>query len=339
MPAKQSLYKSYGEKLISLFAHLLFSGESYSLSELSRMLKCSKQTVLRLVADIKKAHGISLEEATKGNKKYYNVVRPRNLPVTAALSEMELTILQMCRDFTAHLLGPKLFEEATQALLKSKALLPEGGHGSFQNFASFRPGSIDFTPHQDTFRKIIEATDARSVCRVTYQSSGETKPKSYYIKPLKIFSHRDTIYLHARMAKAPGKKYREPDFDPLLAIHRLKNVEITETSFDFPADYNFEKAFNRDFGIMKEESFKVIAEFSGWAATYVSERIWSTDQKVVKKTNGAIRLTFTASSEYEVISWLLSFGEESKLIKPKWLTEEINKKLYKMQAYYSKYNT
>src|SRR3972149_868176 len=46
MAKKLNYYRGYGKELISLFARLLFSGESYSLTELSRMLDCSKQTVM-----------------------------------------------------------------------------------------------------------------------------------------------------------------------------------------------------------------------------------------------------------------------------------------------------
>ena len=62
MPAKRDLYKSYGEKLISLFVRLLFSGERHSLTELAKTLNCSKQTVLRLIDNIRKAYGIDIEE-------------------------------------------------------------------------------------------------------------------------------------------------------------------------------------------------------------------------------------------------------------------------------------
>ena len=46
-----SFHKSYGQKLISLFVRLLFSGESYSLTELARMLDCSNQSLRREIGD------------------------------------------------------------------------------------------------------------------------------------------------------------------------------------------------------------------------------------------------------------------------------------------------
>ena len=335
MAEKRNIYRSYGEKLISLFVKLLFSGESYSLTELSRMLGCSKQTVLRLVNDIRMAYKVDIDERMEGNRKYFQIKRPATVPVTYSLTEMELNILEMCRDFTAHLLGNKLFEEATQALLKSRTLLSEKREKSSRIFGSFRPGTIDYTPHHDTICTIIEGMEAKKVCRINYQAIMEKKGKIFYIKPLKLFSHNDTVYLHARMAKYPGKRYQEPDYDPLLAVHRIKKVEMTDRDYEFPGDYDFEKTFNRNFGITKEGSFEVEVEFTGWAAMFVSERIWSPDQKITKKGKRKIMLTFNASSESELISRLLFFGEEARLIKPEWLVEEVTTKVKQMNALYS----
>jgi len=92
--------------------------------------------------------------------------------------------------------------------------------------------------------------------------------------------------------------------------------------------------FNKNFGVIKEEAFKVEIEFSGWAAAYVSERIWSPDQKIVKRRDGKTRLTFSTSSEPELISRVLSFGDEAKVIKPKWLVEEVANKVAGMQKVY-----
>jgi len=100
---------------------------------------------------------------------------------------------------------------------------------------------------------------------------------------LKIVSYKDTLYLHAQKAKEPWqKRHVEPEFDPILAIHRFKKVEKAdrEIPFDVPKDYDFEKAFIQTFGIMKDKTFTVEAEFTGWAAKYVAERVWSPDQEM-----------------------------------------------------------
>jgi hypothetical protein len=82
--------------------------------------------------------------------------------------------------------------------------------------------------------------------------------------------------------------------------------------------------------------YEVEAEFSGWAARFVSERIWSPDQKIVKKGRGKIRVTFRASSGAEVVGRILFFGEESRLLKPDWLVEEVAEKVKLINGFYNK---
>jgi predicted DNA-binding transcriptional regulator YafY len=336
MPEKLDIYRSYGEKLISLFVRLLFSGDSYSLTQLASMLSCSKQTVLRLLDDITKAYGVEIEERLDGNRKYVSMKRSRkDMPLTP-LSPMELTVLQMCRDFTSHLLGKQQFEDATRALLKSQALLEKGSQISVDHFGAFHSGYIDYTPYYNIISTVVKAMDLKKTCRITYKSLMGKKAKTYYINPLKIFSHRDTIYLHAQWSPSLDKPHTEPDFDPLLAIHRIKKVELTERDYKLPKKYDFEKIFNKNFGVMKDDSFEVEIEFTGWAAKYIPERIWSADQKITGKGGNKISLKCTVSSETELISWILSFGEEAKVLKPDWVVEEILNKVKRTEALYTR---
>jgi predicted DNA-binding transcriptional regulator YafY len=334
MPQKLDIYRTYGEKLISLFVRLLFSGDSYSLTQLAHMLSCSKQTVLRLLDDITKAYGVELEERMDGNRKYVSLKRlRRELPMTL-LSPIELTVLQMCRDFTSHLLGKQLFEEATRALLKSNAMLGKESKASVNHFGAFRSGYIDYTPYSGIIYTLMQAMDLKKTCRLTYKALMGKGTKTYYINPLKIFSHKDTLYLHAQWEPSLDKPHTEPDFDPLLAIHRMKKVELTERDYKIPKKYDFEKIFNRNFGVMKDDSFEVEIEFTGWSAKYIPERIWSADQKITKKGRNKIILKCTASSEIELISWILSFGEEAKALSPEWVVEKIQNKLLRLNKLY-----
>ncbi len=102
-------------------------------------------------------------------------------------------------------------------------------------------------------------------------------------------------------------------------------MEIDEirAHFEVPKEYDFQKAFNQTFGIIKDEKFEVEAEFTGWAAIYVEERVWSNDQ-IITRTGDKIRIKFTASSELEIISWILSFGDEARLLGPVDLVQQVS---------------
>ena len=87
--------------------------------------------------------------------------------------------------------------------------------------------------------------------------------------------------------------------------------------------------------MIKEDAFRVEVEFTGWAARYVSERIWSPDQKIIKN-NGKTKLTFSASSEPELISWVLSFGNEAIVLEPQWLYEKVSNSINLMLRMYKR---
>ena len=307
MPEKRNLYSSYGQKLITVFARLLFSGESYSLIQLSKMLGCSKQTVLRIMDDIRRSYGIEIQESFKGRQKYFQIRKESGGVPPAQISNEEIMVLQMCRAFTQHLLGRKLFEETAVALGKSRKLVEDQRALSTEHFGSILPGTIDYTSHHKTILTILKSMDDMRVCKVVYRNVSDRRTKRFYIKPFKLFSYRDSIYLHAGMATRPGQRYQEPDFDPLLAVHRIQQLHITERSFAIPDNYDFERDFNQTFGILKEKTVNVEVRFHGWAANYITERTWSPHQKITHHRDGTLTLKFQASSEPEVLSWVLSF--------------------------------
>ena len=298
------------------------------------MLHCSKQTVLRLVDDIRRSYGVEIEEFLEGKRRYYQIKRLRNGNLSLNVTESEINALCLCKTFAEHLVGKEMFEEASRAIEKSQATLSTEKIGVSQHFDSFQSSSIDYTPHQETMRTIIEAISERKVCRVTYKSILAARAKHFYIKPLKIFSHKDSVYLHAHLAKAPGRAYKTPKFNPLLAIHRIQKIEITERSFMFPNNYDFDKLFKQNFGVIKENAIDVEIEFKGYFAKYVAERIWSPGQSVYKK-NGKTILKFSASSKPELLSWVMSFGDDAKVIKPEWLIKNVKKKTQKIQHRYN----
>ncbi len=332
---------SYGEKLISLFVELLFYNKQtgYSLAELARRFKCSKQTILRLRDDIERSFGVEFEYLDDKSDKRQRRFRLKSSqlfrhPKISRLTEMDVNIMEMCHVFTRNMIGDKLFAEATNAFYKSKTIFPEGMEGPPDYFVSYYLGTVDNTPYHEAIHTIIQAIGNKCVCRVAYQGLDDKHPEVYYIKPFKLFVRKDSIYLHSRMTHEPGKRYWESDDDTVLAIHRIKEIEITDNHFLPSEKYDFEKAFNKTFGIIKNKPFKVEAELSGWAARRAAERIWSQDQKITKLKGDKILLVFTATSENEVIEQLLSFGCQAKLLKPASLVKAIKEIVKNMHIEY-----
>jgi len=335
MPRKMNPDLSHSEKLIKLFAMLFFRHGSRSLTQLADHLGCSKQTVQHLIQKVEEGFGVSIERQTIGNRLFYVFNSPRKYPPAAMLSTSELNALQMCRAFTEHLMGTRQFSDTMLALEKSTLLLPDDSNLPESHFGVMRFGSIDYSPFQKQLLTLVEAMEKKRVCEITYRKIGEKRAKKSRIKPLKVFAQNESVYVHARYAKMPGKPFKVPDYDPLLALQRFKTVKMVETRFVFPKNYYFDRTMNRQFGVMHGKRFKVVAEFSGWAAEFVAERSWSPDQTITRKRSGIVRVEFTSSSKPEVLNWILRFGEEARLVGPKVLVEELKERLAQITDIYS----
>jgi predicted DNA-binding transcriptional regulator YafY len=333
MAQKKDPYSGPGEKVITLFARLLFTREKHSLTELARLLNCSKQTVLRNIDAIRKAYMIEIEESVEGRRKYYRIKRPA-VPPRLTLTPEEMSLLLMCRTFTAHLLGDELFAESERAVEKSMALVEGGGRVPDRHFASLRMGRIDYTPHAGTIRRLVEAMNRRRTCEIRYRAAGAGADKTLYVNPLKLFSRNDTLYLHGMLARRPGKKWQEPEFNPILAVHRMAAVKVGDRGFLYPEDYDFERDFDRHFGLVQDDPLEVTVEFSPRAADYAGERVWSERQEMKRREDGSLLLTFTAGSTPELMAKILSFGEEARIVAPGWLAEEMREKIGRMAARY-----
>jgi len=336
MPPKIQSDKNHGQKVIELFFKLFFSPYEYSLTELSQELECSKQTIGRIVDQINSSTtGIKIDDYIHDKKRFFRIKKEPIPAVSMNLSQFEYGVLQMCCAFTRNLIGKEMFHQAINGLGKSQVLIKNRETISPKHFGVFIPGTIDYSGHQKIIQDLLTAMETSKVCKITYKSLWGQAAKIFHIKPLKLFAKNDTLYLHAQMAKFPGKIYKTPKFDPLLVIHRIENLEVTDVRFQFPENFDFEKTYNQTFGVMKDDLFQIKIEFSGHAAKHVKERIWSHDQIIKEKKDEKIELTFTATSIVETLSWVMSFGHEARVIEPDWFVGEVKDELQKAAMLYS----
>src|SRR5208337_1559910 len=82
------------------------------------------------------------------------------------------------------------------------------------------------------------------------------------------------------------------------------------------------------FGIFRGEKRNTVRlRFSSDQAPYVAERIWMEGQKMKQLSGGGVILSFQTSHLYEVQRWVLSWGEDVRVLAPKALVEEVKKTL------------
>jgi predicted DNA-binding transcriptional regulator YafY len=329
MPKKWNPDASPSEKLLALYAMLLFSGREASLSDLSRGLNCSKQVVLRLIDKLEASPFGKLMRVKRGREAVYHLDRPK-LP-KISLNAEGLHQLALCRDFILHLLPEAMRKQVDATLQQASAYLPEGeASGMDTVFAqSMFKGRINYTPFQDMLQILMQAIRERKICAVRYISAQNMEIKEFAYAPMRLIAFHEAIYCNGWVMDGRRAKYEKPT---PLAVHRLNGVTPTARSGKHlpepPAEHG------EIFGMMDKELFTAKIHFSSKAATYVVERKWSEKQKIVRHRDGGVTLTLQARSPAELTAWILGFGDAAEALSPKWLREDMAEQAAALVARY-----
>ncbi len=88
MPEKFDLIKVMA-KTLSAYLCVFFSGSVIHLQNFAQNADCSKQTVLRLLDNIRKSYGVNNEETKEGNRNFYRIRKPaspKNISVRGGIA-------------------------------------------------------------------------------------------------------------------------------------------------------------------------------------------------------------------------------------------------------------
>lgn len=312
------------QQLLSLYHVLVFGRKEISLTELSKELGCSKQSVRRLVDQLEDSCLGRVLCNKRGREAVYSMDRPRTR-ARLTLDADGLRQLMLCRDFMRRLLPESMRQKMDSALDQASAYMPEGDEDLLSLGVSLSKGRIDYSPFQDILQTAMDAIRKQSVCEVTYSSSRPEKgEESFDFAPKRLVSYREVIYIRGWAVTASGRPQIQGDSPRLLALQRVKSLTITRRGGDHLPDATDEAP--GAFGVMDGEPFQARIRFSPEAAAYVSERRWSEEQVVTRRRDGGVTLRLTARSRPELISWILGFGDAAEALSPKWLRDELGQK-------------
>jgi len=332
MPEKKDAYSTPAMKVLRLYILLLFSGQKYSLAELARKFECSKQTILRMLEQINLSKFEQVNSWEEEGRRYFRAKTPPQRP-NPTLNVEAIQHLLLCRDIVWHILPPALRQEIDQTIARTTVLLTDFNQRSeaLTSFAhNHAKGSIDYSHHQEILKSLLNAIQKRRICQVVYRSSSASKIQEMRIAPLRLVAYHDGLFIRARLEEPLANS--DDNVDRMLAVHRIVSLQKTDKTFQVPV--NQKKQSGLTFGLMEGKPFRVKVAFQAGAAAYVSERIWSDDQKLKSLPDGGLVLEFTATSRPEVLSWILSFRTEAELLEPADLKVEMTSIVEKLVEVY-----
>lgn len=300
MPKKLDPDARPSEKLLKLFSTMLFSDRAFSLTELASILGCSKPTVLRLITNIDASQHAKIRKQKRGRESYYWLEHPDKRP-KVTLDADGIDRLLLCRNFLLHLLPGAAKDMVDDAIERAAAYTSDDEKYQVYEGTGVpsTKGTVDYAPHQETLHTLIEAIRHKRVFRVSYtdmpregaeftssrlqdtvrDSGGDGG--AFWFAPKRLIYHR-SIFATGWVVDGPFEPKKEFDTPTLLHVHRVKSIEMAKekrSAAKLPEPTGIDAGY---FGIAYVREFETAIRFGPSAADYISERTWSSDQKIAQ---------------------------------------------------------
>ncbi len=175
------------------------------------------------------------------------------------------------------------------------------------------------------FGKLFKAWQHHKSVKILYKGHEDEKEHERQIDPYIITYYNSAWYIKAFCHLRNGIR--------IFAIHRIKQVEILDETFEVPTEI-LKTPFKGEpfeFNEVKDIEIWCSPEIAG----YVLERSEVYDQTYKMNEDGSLNLYIKSAPSRSIIKWILSEGGNTRLIKPKELAEEIRKQADTVRVFHS----
>jgi len=282
----------------------------------------STKTIRRDLAALMEA-GFPLYDERYDGKVYWRLNEEyKGLPL-ANLSLSETAALYFSKKLVVNLAAPPFSSDIASAFKKIEGALPERNIeflDSLDSMISVRADAPkDLDEHKEIIRTLMEAIGEELKIQMRYYSVHSQKRKDYRVHPYRLMYFRGGMYLFGYV-----EEYQEIR---TFAIERIESIEKSRESFERPADFSVESYLESSFGVIREDPFDVEIVFGADISEYVRSRVWHPSQKCRELDGGRIRMNLHVGGEFELVSWILSFGPSAKVIAPEKLRRRVESEL------------
>jgi predicted DNA-binding transcriptional regulator YafY len=106
-------------------------------------------------------------------------------------------------------------------------------------------------------------------------------------------------------------------------IDRIRQIKLLDKKFKIPSDFDFDKYFEKSWGIAHGERCTVLLKFSRKIEDFIKEIKWHPSQKLSLDQDGNLIGEYEASGLDEIRIWILGFGEDIEVLEPRELKDSI----------------
>ena len=169
----------------------------------------------------------------------------------------------------------------------------------------------------EVFDTLAKAAAARQQLELTYRKPGQKQTEQRVIDPYHLANINGEWFLFAY-------DHLRQDIRTFVPA-RVQSLRRTGKIFRRPQKFSLEKRLRCSFGVHSgHEEHEVVIKFIPRVADYIQEKKWHDSQQIRPLKNGGVELKMKLSSLVEVERWVLSWGGDAAVIRPRQLADAVS---------------
>jgi predicted DNA-binding transcriptional regulator YafY len=301
----------------------LQSGKFPNASSLAREIEVASKTIHRDMEFMRDRMNLPIEFDAAHNGYYYN--GEVNAFPTLQITEGELFALVVAEKALQQYRGTSFEKPLLSAIKKMEESLPDTISLNLADVGraiSFRT-SVEPILDLNVFDVLARAVAQREQLELGYRKPGAGQSETRIVDPYHLANVNGEWFLfafdHAR------KDIRK--FVP----SRIRAVKPTGKTFERSGKFSLEKQLRDSFGVHSGVGqHDVVIRFNTRAADYIREKKWHESQRLRELKGGGVELSLKLSGLVEIERWILSWGGDARVIKPRELVEAVRQSAEKI---------
>ncbi len=308
--------------------HALQSGDYPNASTLARQIEVATKTVHRDIEFMRDRLNLPVEfDPAKNGYHYTGEVSA--FPAMQ-ITEGELFALVVAEKALQQYRGTSFEKPLLSAIRKMEQALPDTislNLASIEQTISFRTRAEPILD-LNIFDTLAKSVAQRRQLELHYRKPGQQTTEARVVDPYHLANINGEWFLFAH-------DHARKDIRTFVPA-RIQSVKPTGMTFERPQQFSLEKRLRDSFGVHSGEGeYDVVLRFNARAADYVREKKWHESQQLRELEGGGVELKMKLSSLAEVERWILSWGGDAQVLKPRELAEAVKRSARKILAPWS----
>jgi len=294
------------------------SGRFPNASTLAREIEVASKTIHRDIEFMRDRLNLPIEFDARQNG--YGYTEEVSAFPMMQITEGELFALVVAEKALQQYRGTSFEKPLLSAIRKMEQALPDTislNLADIEQTISFRTRA---EPVLDLkiFDVLARAVSERKQLELAYRKPGQPTGESRVVDPYHLANINGEWFLFAY-------DHARKDLRTFVPA-RILSAHPTGKTFERSQKFSLEERLRDSFGVHSGEGeFEVVIRFNSRVADYIREKKWHESQQLHDLKGGGVELRMKLSSLVEIERWILGWGGDAVVMKPRELAEAVRK--------------